>query len=273
MNENELLEYQKMLDMINAYNKKLSDMSDENIFSQEDESFVISPDEAKENSDANSALTDKSMSENENMQQFPKMGQGSCKPPLPLLPSQGKPFPIPPWADIKPASSCKGACLPFAYPEVEVSGKNEGSACIIYNLFAGKISELTAFLTYTYDGAYFNDAINNAAETFKNIALCKQNHLNLLALLLTKLGSMPKYHDCIRGDFTWWNAEKDMKYPSYVNMALLDAIDLETQLIENYNIASAEVRDPYISTLLRRLVMDNRYHLDLLNQLYNGCCK
>ena len=284
MNENELLEYQKMLDMINSYNKKASGRDDERAFKMEEDTFVIAPDyESKEEGrDMSSASLDSS--NGDDMQQSSKRPQKICKPSLPprptptkpvppLRPTPSKPVPVPPWIDIKPSSDCKGACLPFAYPEVEVSGTNEGTACIIYNLFAGKASELTAFLTYTYDGAYFYNAIDNAGKTFRDIALCKQNHLNLLALLLTKLGAMPKYQNCVRGKFTWWNADTDMKYPTYLNMALLDAIDMETQMIENYNVAAADVRDPYVSTLLRRLVMDNRYHLELLTELYNGCCK
>lgn len=274
MNENELLEYQKMLDMINSYNKKASGCNDEKAFKMEEETFVISPqlNEGKEEN-KDMSLPYANTSDTDGMARSAKRPQNPCKPAPPPRPTPTKPLPMPPWIDIKPSSDCKGACLPLAYPEVEVRGEDEAAACIIYNLFASKASELTAFLTYTYDGAYFYNAIDNAAKTFRDIALCKQNHLNLLALLLTKLGAMPKYQNCVRGKFTWWNADTDMKYPTYLNMALLDAIDMETELIENYNVAAAQVRDPYISTLLRRLVMDNRYHLELLTNLYNGCCK
>ena len=267
MNENELLEYQKMLDMINAYNSKnlRTDASEED--------FVFAADLPNEDSEGPIPFPTPALpSENEPA----APGEGPVPAPTPMLPARPnvsvRPV-LPPWSDIRPAGNCMGACLPFAYPSVEVKKADEGNACIIYELFAGKVSVLSSFLTCIYDGAYFYDERENVADVFRRVALCKQNHLNMLALLLTKLGARPEYHGCSRGRYSWWNSETDINYSTYLKMALLDVIEMETKLIENLNVGAAEVRDPYISTLLRRIVMDDRRHLEIFTDIYTRCCK
>ena len=270
MNENELLEYQKMLDMINCYNKKSAPNDEETA------SFLRKP--AAEGEGPLPLPTPGLPSENDPA----SPSEGPLPLPTPSLPSRpqmpGIPIitvkpSLPPWSDIRPAGNCMGACLPFAYPDIEVRNIDEGTACIIYDLFAGRVSVLSAFMACTYDGAYFYDERGNVGKLFRDVALCDENHLNMLALLITKLGGQPKYHGCIRGRYTWWQSETDINYPTYLKMALLDMIEMETKLIENFNSAAGEVRDPYVSTLLRRLVMDHRRHLELFTESYNNCCR
>ncbi|MEG1972084.1 MAG: ferritin-like domain-containing protein [Oscillospiraceae bacterium] len=151
---------------------------------------------------------------------------------------------------------------------------NEAYACIIFSLYAGKSSELTAVMRYLYDSTTFMSENREAAETIRKIGMCEMHHLNMLAQLLLKLGTTPKYHACDKGQFTWWNAGAPyMVYPTYLKMALLENLDSEKKAIDAYNNAIRAIDDNNITTLLRRIVMDEEHHINLLSEIYNRCCK
>ncbi|MFV0497321.1 MAG: hypothetical protein ACK5L0_03995 [Candidatus Fimivivens sp.] len=176
----------------------------------------------------------------------------------------------------RPLCNPNGLCLPQPYPAAKANAENERYACIIRNGFAGRESVLTAMMTYLYQSIYFGACDDDLREMLAAIALCKMFHLRLLGELLMSLGSNPKYFCCMPPNVscgTWWAAQPvNVAYSKILSDALNADIELEKASIDEHKNTINYVDDEGIRTLLKRIVMDEKYHLKMLTELHKRFC-
>lgn len=170
-----------------------------------------------------------------------------------------------------------GLCLPQPYPTAKANAENERYARIIRNSFAGRESALTAMMTYLYQSICFSECADDLRETLAAIALCKMFHLRLLGELLVSLGSNSKYYFYSMppnaNSGTWWSSyPANITYAKILGDALKADIEAEKASIDEHKSTIDYVDDEGIRALLKRIVMDEEYHLKIFTELYKRFC-
>lgn len=175
-----------------------------------------------------------------------------------------------------PLCGPNGLCLPQPYPIAKANAENERYARIIRNSFSGRESALTAMMTYLYQSMRFGECADDLREMLAAIALCKMFHLRLLGELLVSLGSNPKYFYCMppnANSGTWWAAQPaNVTYSKILGDALKADIEAEKASIEEHKNTINYVDDEGIRALLKRIVMDEEYHLKIFTELHKRFC-
>lgn len=176
----------------------------------------------------------------------------------------------------QPPCGVNGLCLPLPYPEAKASAENDGYARIIRNSFAGRESALTAMMTYLYQGIRFGECGEDLREMLLAIARCKMHHLQLLGDLLFSLGGEPKYFYRFppnANSGSWWTAQPAIvTYSRILGDALNADIEAEKVAIDEHKSTINYIDDEGVRALLKRLVLDEEYHLKIVTELHKRYC-
>lgn len=169
-----------------------------------------------------------------------------------------------------------GLCLPQPYPKAAADTPNERYARIIRNSFSGRESALTAMMTYLYQAIRFGDCAQELGETLWGISMCKMYHMRLFGELLLSLGGEPKYFYVMppnSNSGSWWSAQPAIvSYSKNLGDALKCSIEAEKACIDEHKSIANYVDDPGVCALLKRIILDEEYHLALLTELYKRFC-
>ncbi len=175
-----------------------------------------------------------------------------------------------------PPCGSNGLCLPQPYPKAAANAENERYARIIRNSFSGRESALTAMMTYLYQSICFGACADDLRETLWGISMCKMYHMRLLGELLMSLGGEPKYFyrsPPNANSGIWWSAQPGIvTYSKTLGDALKWAIEAEKAGIEEHRSTVNYVDDEGICALLKRILLDEEYHLKLFTELYKRFC-
>ncbi len=150
------------------------------------------------------------------------------------------------------------------YPAVSVNAPNPRWAALLSGAFAGKGSESTAIGQYSTH-RFFTQAWPEIYTAYKYIAFTEMTHFSLLGHLILKLGTNPKLFSY--QDLRWWSGE-DPEYHQSIRPILESDMEGERNAIAHYTRLIGEIDDESIRTLLRRIILDERRHLEVLGQLY-----
>lgn len=152
-----------------------------------------------------------------------------------------------------------GYADPSPYPEVKVTKQNTEYARLLMNDYAGEVSELTAINQYMYH--HFVTQDEQARRMLENIALAEMLHMELLSELIKKLGGNPVYRN---GTGQFWSA-KNVYYGRSLHERINVDIDAEFKTIREYERHISLIEDPYVKAILQRIILDENYHVKLLN--------
>ena len=160
--------------------------------------------------------------------------------------------------------------LDIPYPEVKVEEKNDYYADILSLDYAGSVSELTASLLYSYQ--HFNTFDNNIefSKVIEEISIVEMTHLEMLGKTIKLLGKDPIYKSCeaLRGDCIMWNSN-NINYTTNLKEMLKVDINSEKEAIRNYEHHKKIINDKYIKNMLGRIILDERRHLEIFNEMYD----
>ena len=164
--------------------------------------------------------------------------------------------------------------IDLPYPEVKVEEKNTYYADLLSQDYAGVVSETTAVMQYSYQ--HFDKSKENKefAEIIAEIAEVEMKHLELLGETIKLLGKKPIYKTCEseRGDCVFWSA-KNVNYKTDLKDMLKSDINSEKGAIKNYENHKRLIKDKYIKNMLDRIILDEKRHLEIFNDIYNGLFK
>ncbi len=156
--------------------------------------------------------------------------------------------------------------IDIPYPEIKVEKKDIELAKKILNLYAGEISEDTAIHNYTFQMMIMH-ANEERKKILKEVAITEMHHLEILGLLIEKLGLTPFFVGVQNGTTKWWNGEF-VTYEKEWKKMLLDNIGLEELAIQNYEKIIEETEDENVKYILKRIILDERLHIEIFSKLY-----
>ncbi len=157
--------------------------------------------------------------------------------------------------------------LPFPYPPVKVSGRNQSYANLLTVDYCGPVSELTAITQYIYGESCIGGSHCAEARTLIGIAMAEMIHLQKLAGLIILLGGSINYAVPAR------SGRQQMWTPEYVNLSgsmsgiISSNIESEKEAIRQYKEHMRKIEDGCVNAVLERIVRDEEYHIMLLEML------
>lgn len=150
--------------------------------------------------------------------------------------------------------------LKLPYPKVcGVIGEQE--LLLLYDLYAGRFSELTNVTTYVYQSVITKNC--NLTQFFQGIAISEMNHLNLLANAIFTFNADPVFagkHSYFSGSYT--NYERDL------GEIILSDLQNEKEGIASYKNLANITLNGSLSELLNRIVLDEELHVEALQELF-----
>ena len=147
------------------------------------------------------------------------------------------------------------------YPSVAVPKPNLQYAKLISTAYAGRGSETTAFTQYV-SHSYFAEEYADIYNAYHCIASVELTHIYLLGHLIKKLGAFPRFISYETNQF--WNGS----FPSYCRdlvPILQSDIEEEHRAIAHYKQLIGQIDNESIQNLLRRIILDEEKHIEVLN--------
>ena len=196
------------------------------------------------------------------------MPASSTAPNIPMIPN----MPTVP----NECTDCRGLCLSDPYPTARAVAPNDRYGRMIRSSYSGRESALSCMMNLLYHALRFSECSEDVKTTLFDIAICKLHHLKLLGELLCTLGGDPKffYFTAPTGNTTsWWAANPaTLTYAKNLGEALKADIAAEKNAIEEHYNAINYIDDNGVTTLLKRIVQDEEFHLKILTELYQRFC-
>lgn len=150
--------------------------------------------------------------------------------------------------------------LPLPYPNV-CGGSDERDCVRLYDLYAGRFSEMTAVCGYVYQSA--NALDERLVRALRGIAAVEMHHLDLLAGAIVRLGGDPVFagrHNFFSGRYA--DTERD------VLAFLQNDVYAEKNAAAEYRRVAELTHDCGLKKLLYRIALDEDLHVDILSCEY-----
>lgn len=158
------------------------------------------------------------------------------------------------------------------YPPVRVCGENAVYAREMLNNIGACDSEMSSIAGYVYNSMIATGEYEGLGEAFSKISMVEMRHLNIFGQLVDMLGGDPRLWSVNRGRYTYWTAACN-QYPRNVQEILKHSYRAEEAAIEKYEWQIRHIDDRYIQEILRRIILDEKCHLKVLDQLYDRYCQ
>lgn len=162
--------------------------------------------------------------------------------------------------------------LPEPYPEIRVEGKNLYYARLLHEDYAGKVSEITAIMQYIHHHIEmeFIPGWQEVANLEEGISIIEMEHMEILGETIILLGDSPRYTDAWQQPWT----PNYVVYDDFDPCAQLRAdIQAEREAILQYEEHIRLIEDRYIRAMLRRIIKDEEYHIQLFSAELARLCK
>lgn len=158
------------------------------------------------------------------------------------------------------------AILSAPYPDIQVHCKNKYHAHLLTEDYCGAGSELTAITQYINHEIRISGQHCETSRILLAIAQAEMIHLQMLGELIILLG-YPLTYDAVNCNWpTLWTPEHITLGSNYNSMICAD-IDGEYAAIKQYEKHANQIDDPYVTAVIKRIVMDEKYHISLLRKL------
>lgn len=165
------------------------------------------------------------------------------------------------FAGIKPVM----ADLP--YPPVRVERTDPGCAALLSADYCGATSELSAITQYINNENRLSGKNCALARTLLGIAIAEMMHLQKLGELICLLGGTPDYSETACGGRKRMWTPECLVLPDRVEEMLLADLEAERSAIEQYKMHIRAIKDECVNDVLRRIILDEEYHIMLLEAL------
>ncbi|GAB6167668.1 manganese catalase family protein [Clostridium carnis] len=158
-------------------------------------------------------------------------------------------------------------CVDLPYPKIEVEEKNINYANLIQLNYAGMVSEFSAIGQYIFHEMNLVNTDPNASETIRGIAMVEMHHLQILGELIIALGGEPGFWINKKCKKLYWTP-KFIEYGTTLNDILKEDIKGEEDAIAQYRKTANLIQDENIVAIINRIILDEEFHIKLLNNLY-----
>lgn len=157
------------------------------------------------------------------------------------------------------------------YPEIKANGKNPAYGRVMLDNLGGANSEMSAISLYIY-GHLITENRRDAAAVFHKVMIVEMRHLDIFGKLAYQLGEDPRMWTHCGCKMAYWSPGCN-QYPGDFPALMLYAIDSEKAAISKYEHQISYIRDVSITDNLRRIIMDERLHVEIFEQVYAAYCR
>lgn len=166
----------------------------------------------------------------------------------------------------------KPIMVDLPYPPIRVRGENRGYADLLSIDYCGSVSELSAVTQYINNESRLSREKCSMAKTLLGIAMAEMMHLQKLGELIILLGGDIDFaaKTCNGREKLWTPAY--LTIPAQTVKMLTADIEAEKAAIEQYEAHIRMIKDDCVDAVLRRIILDEEYHIMLLKALQQKLC-
>lgn len=164
-------------------------------------------------------------------------------------------------------SGIRPAMADLPYPPIRVREENMHYADLLSMDYCGPVSELSAITQYINNENRLALADCALAKTLLGIAIAEMMHLQKLGELICLLGKPVDFQSrgC-GGKQRLWTPDY-LTIPGKSSQMLAADIESEQEAISQYKMHMREIRDEGVNAVLQRIILDEEYHIMLLESL------
>ena len=156
--------------------------------------------------------------------------------------------------------------LSIPYPRVQVNGRNAEYARMMLSNMASDNSEMNAIAQYFYNQLITEERFGAISHCFRQIGETEMHHLEIFGQLALMLGADPRLWSYRQERKTYWTPGY-IQYPREIHALIQNSIDGENAAIRKYSEQARIIRDQHIVALLNRIILDERQHIEIFNQM------
>ncbi len=149
------------------------------------------------------------------------------------------------------------------YPEIVGATDDQHIVAILKNLANGRLGEIMASSLYIYQSVVADETNEEIGGIFEEIGVVEMMHLDMLMHAITDFGGVPQYQDA-NGNF--FNTAS-LNYSQRLIDMLENDIRAETMAIDNYLVATDNVKNESLKRLFERIIEDEKRHLEIFNRI------
>lgn len=153
------------------------------------------------------------------------------------------------------------------YPPIQVREPNQAYANLLSIDYCGAVSELSAITQYINNENRLSFEKCSMAMTLLGIAMAEMMHLQKLGELIGLLGGnidfVAKHRN---GRNRMWSPEF-LTIPEQAKLMIGTDIEAERAAINQYHVHISMIQDHDITAVLERIIMDEEYHIMILQAL------
>lgn len=167
-------------------------------------------------------------------------------------------------------SGIKPIMADLPYPPIEAREENQAYANLLSIDYCGAVSELSAIAQYINNENRLSCEKCPMAKTLLGIAMAEMMHLQKLGELIVLLGGDIDF--AARNN----NGRQKMWTPEYLNLPeqakkmIWADIESERAAISQYKMHMGMMRDDCVNAVLRRIILDEEYHIMILQALFES---
>lgn len=150
------------------------------------------------------------------------------------------------------------------YPPIQVRERNPGYVQLLTVDYCGSVSELSAVLQYINNENRMSGEHCSLARTILGIAMAEMMHLQKLGELIHLLGGNVSF-EAKQPDGLW--SPSCLVLPDRIPRMLQADIAAEKAAIQQYNMHIDAIRDDCVTDVLKRIILDEEYHIMILQAL------
>ncbi len=164
-------------------------------------------------------------------------------------------------------SGIRPAMADLPYPPIRICEKNQAHAALLSVDHAGMVSEMTAITQYISNENRLSAELCPLARSVLGIAMAEMIHLQKLGELICLLGENVDFTARYRGGKPRMWTPRYLTSPATAREMLLQDIESEKQAIAQYTAHIKMIDDACVNAVLKRIIVDEEYHIMLLQGL------
>lgn len=156
------------------------------------------------------------------------------------------------------------------YPPIKAESGNPAYARVMLDNIGGSNSEMSAISLYVFNHL-ITEYNPDVSAVFHKVSIVEMHHLEIFGKLALQLGEEPRLwtqHGCKK---IYWSPSCN-QYPGELRTLMRNVIDGEKAVISKYQHQISYIRDENITENLRRIILDERLHVEIFEKVYGEYC-